>query len=51
MDVLEGGKKTFSELTNKVIIETYSAKPLRFLAERGFKVDRLFDIYYFARHE
>jgi len=51
MDVLEGGKKTFSDLVKKVIIETHNEKALRFLSERNFKIDRLFTVYipyYFA---
>lgn len=48
MDVLEGGKKTFSDLVSKVLIETTNEKALRFLCERNFKIDRLFGIYYFA---
>lgn len=48
MDVLEGGKKTFSNLVSKVIIETDNEKALRFLCEKKFKIDRLFGFYYFA---
>ncbi len=48
LEVLEGGKRAFANLVEKVIFETSNPKVFRFLFERGFKIQRLFDIYYYA---
>jgi FkbM family methyltransferase len=48
LNVLEGGKKAFSNLVDRVVIETSNAKAIRFLAKRDFKIQRLSGINYLA---
>jgi FkbM family methyltransferase len=48
LNVLEGGQQTFSNCVDRVIIETSNPKALHFLSERGFTIQKLFGINYFA---
>lgn len=48
LDVLEGGKRAFANLVNRVIIETSNPKVFLFLSKKGFNIQRLFGIYYYA---
>jgi FkbM family methyltransferase len=48
LNVLEGGKKAFSNLVDRVIIETSNAKAIRFLSKRDFKIQRLSGLNYLA---
>ncbi len=48
LNVLEGGKKTFSNLVDRVIIETSNPKAIQFLSEKGFTIRWLFGINYLA---
>lgn len=42
VDVLKGGNKTFADAAQNVIIEVSNIDALKFLAERGFKIRKLF---------
>jgi FkbM family methyltransferase len=48
LSVLEGGINTFTNLVNRIIIETSNPDVIRFLLKRGFKIQRLHSINYFA---
>lgn len=48
LNVLEGGKKTFSNLVEHVIIETSDTRAIEFLSRKGFQIKWLFGINYLA---
>jgi FkbM family methyltransferase len=48
MNVLEGGKRTFDNLVEHVIIETTNPEVIHFLSERGFSIHKLCGINYLA---
>lgn len=48
LNVLEGGKNTISNYAKRIIIETNNEKALKFLAQMGFTIHKLFDLYFFA---
>jgi FkbM family methyltransferase len=48
LKVLEGGKRTFSNCVDRVIIETSNPDVLRFLSDKGFIIQKLFGINYLA---